>query len=100
VLAQPATIKHHVFNKFRGSSPASQRYRDFFKKHGIDVDKYTVEIPEKMHTEFIHRGGNNWTTRWKQWIDANPNATTAEVYQFGGKLMDEYGLSGLRLVPY
>lgn len=100
LLAPPSTIKHHIFNKFRGFSPASQKYRDFFKKHGIDVDKYTVEIPEKMHTEFIHGRENNWTTRWKQWIDVNPNATTTEVYQFGGTLMDEYGLSGLPLVPY
>ena len=54
-----------------------------------------------MHQKFIHRAGNNWTTRWKEWIDQNPNATTKEVYQFAGKLIDEYGLSGnVGIVPY
>ena len=100
LLAPPKTIRHHLFNKFRGSSPQSQKYRDFFKKHNISVDDFTVEIPEGMHRSFIHRAGNNWTTRWKAWIDANPNATTTEVYQFAGQLMDEYGLSGLPIIPY
>jgi len=99
-LAPPVTVKHHIFNKFRGASPSSQKYRDFFRRRGIDVDRYTVEIPEKMHQEFIHRAEGNWTTRWKEWIDAHPNATATEVYQFAGQMMDEYGLSGLPLVPY
>lgn len=97
--AATATARHHIFNKFRGNSPGSQKYRDFFAKHGINVDMYAVEIPVELH-KHLHRAGNNWTTRWKEWIDANPNATTKEVYQFAGKLMDEYGLSRLPIVPY
>jgi hypothetical protein len=79
LLPAPNTIKHHIFNKFRGTSLKSQKYRDFFKKHNIEVDKWTVEIPENMHKSQIHALGKNWTTRWKQWIDANPNASTKEV---------------------
>lgn len=94
------TIKHHIFNKFRGSSPNSQYYRDFYKKHGINVDDFTVKMPEAFHKQWIHRAGNNWTTKWKRWIDANPNATTTEVYQQAGKMMDEYGINHLPLVPY
>jgi RHS repeat-associated protein len=100
LLEAPNMIKHHIFNKFRGNSPASQVYRDFFKKYNIKVDNFTVELTDTMHKQFIHRGGNNWTTRWKQWIDSNLNATTKDVYQFAGRLMDEYGLSGLPIVPY
>lgn len=100
LLTAGRRVKHHLFNKFRGNSPGSQKYRDFFAKHGIDVDQYSVEIPEAMHQKLIHGSGNNWTTRWKQWIDAHPDATTPEVYQFAGQLMDEYGLSGLPIVPY
>ncbi len=99
-LPEPKFIQHHIFNKFRGSSPGSQVYRDFFKTHGVEVDKYTVRLTENMHQNFIHRGGNNWTTRWKQWIDANPNASTEQVYQFGGKLMDDYGINHLPIGPY
>ena len=59
-----------------------------------------VEIPEAMHKKWIHRLGDNWTTRWKDWIDANPDATTREVYQFAGQLMDEYGLVGEAIIKY
>jgi RHS repeat-associated protein len=100
LLPPPPTVRHHIFNKFRGNSQKSQKYRDFFKRHGIKVDDFTVEIPEPMHREFIHRGGANWTTRWKRWIDENPDASTTRVYQFAGELMDEYGLSDLSIVPY
>ena len=93
-------IKHHIFNKFWRKSPKSQKYRDFFKKHGIDVDEFAVEIPETFHKEKIHKAGNNWTTKWKKWIDANPNATTKEVYQQAGRMMDEYGIDHVPLVRY
>jgi RHS repeat-associated protein len=99
LLASPKMVRHHIFNVFRGSSPKSQVYRDFFKKHGIDIDSHTVEISEGTHA-LLHRAGNNWTSRWKAWIDANPNATTKEVYQFAGKLMDEYGINHVPIVPY
>ena len=41
-----------------------------------------------------------WNQRWKDFIDANPNATTKEVYQHLGKMMDDYGLSGLPMGPF
>jgi hypothetical protein len=99
-LPVPKMVLHHIFNKFRGASSASQKYRNFFKKHGIEVDKHAVEMTDTFHKAFIHRGGNNWTTRWKTWIDANEGATTMEVYQFAGRLMDEYGINHLPIVPY
>ena len=36
----------------------------------------------------------------KKWIDANPNATTKEVYQQAGRMMDEYGIDHVPLVRY
>jgi hypothetical protein len=99
-LEAPKMIKHHVFNKFRGVSVQSEKYREFFKLHNIEVDKYTIEIPASMHRSKIHTADNNWTGKWKSWIDSNPNASTKEVYQFGGRLMDEYGVNHIPLVPY
>jgi hypothetical protein len=93
-------VEHHIFNKFRGMSEKSQKYRDFFAKHGIDVDNFVVKVPRRMHIEEIHVAEHNWTTKWKNWIDANLSATTKEVYQFGGALMDEYGISHLPLERY
>ncbi|TVS20748.1 MAG: hypothetical protein EA424_02395 [Planctomycetaceae bacterium] len=45
------TVRHHIFNKFRGNSPKSQTYRDFFRKHGIKPDDYAVDIPEALHKD-------------------------------------------------
>ena len=36
----------------------------------------------------------------RQWIFDNPDATSKEIYQFAGQLMDEFGLSDLPIVPY
>ena len=33
-------------------------------------------------------------------IDNNPSATAKDVFQLAGKMMDDYGLSGLRIHPY
>lgn len=48
----------------------------------------------------IHVARNDWTRKWKEWIDINPHAKTKEVYQFAGRLMDEYNVSHLPLVKY
>ena len=61
-LPGPPIHKHHVFNKFRGSSPKSQKYRDFFKDHGINVDDFTVAVTKNEHTK-LHQAGSNWTTQ-------------------------------------
>jgi hypothetical protein len=93
-------VKHHIFNKFRGESEKSEKYRQFFKQHKINVDDFTVEITESMHKGHIHAKGKNWTTEWKNWIDLNPQASTKEVYQKAGQMMDQYGISNVALVPY
>ncbi len=90
-------VSHHIFNAFRG--PAAARYRQFFKSRGINVDLYTVKIPESLH-KYLHRAGNNWTTTWKKWIDEHPNATAKDVYQQAGKMMDEAGLSSQKILKH
>ena len=41
-----------------------------------------------------------WNSYWQAFIDAHPQATAKEAYQFGGYLMDLFGLTGLPIVPY
>ncbi len=48
---------------------------------------------------FIH-GKGKWNQMWMDFIDNNPNATAEDIYRFAGKMMDDYGLSGLRIHPY
>jgi hypothetical protein len=89
--------QHHIF---------PQQFRKFFASKGVDIDKYTVSIAqETTHLKGVHgRGLGNmpggWNARWAEFIDKNPNATAAKIYQFGGKLMDEFGLSHLPIAPY
>lgn len=100
LLGRPRMIKHHIFNVFRGNSPGSAKYREFFRSRNIRVDDFTVEMTEGMHQRWIHGRGRNWTNRWKEWIDANPNATAREVYQQAGRMMEEYGIADLPIIPY
>ena len=93
------TVSHHIFNVFRGKSPGSQKYRDFFLKHKIKVDDHTVKIPNSLHT-FIHGKGKDWTNKWRKWIDDHPNATTKDVYQQAGKMMDKAGIGHLPIMPH
>jgi hypothetical protein len=89
-------MDHHIF---------PQQFRKFFQSKGIDIDKFTVRIGETTHLKGVHGRGlgdmpGRWNSRWSEFIDANPNATPKDIYQFAGRLMDEYGLSGLPIAPY
>jgi hypothetical protein len=46
------------------------------------------------HLKFIH-GSGRWNPKWIAWIEAHPNATAKDIYQFAGQMMDEYDLSNL-----
>lgn len=90
---------HHIIPAFRGNS---KPYADFIKKRGIDVDQFTVTLAHgkaSHHLKFIHSQGK-WNQKWIDWIEANPDATAKDIYQFAGKIMDEFNLSGLRIHPY
>jgi RHS repeat-associated protein len=89
-------MDHHIF---------PQQFRKFFQGKGVDIDQFTVRIGETTHLKGVHgRGLGNmpgrWNARWSEFIDANPGATPKDIYQFAGRLMDEFGLSGLPIAPY
>ena len=102
LLPSPKLHSHHIF---------PQKWTSWFAKRGIDSDQYTVALEAKTHLAGLHgKGGfvgpgdavlaGRWNLRWQEFIALNPNASTKEIYQFAGKLMDEFGLSGLPIVPY
>ncbi|CAM5223544.1 hypothetical protein UACE39S_01036 [Ureibacillus acetophenoni] len=93
------TADHHIIPAFRGKS---KNYADFIKNRGIDVDNFTVTIAhgkDSHHLKFLH-GQGKWNQKWMDWIDSHPNATAKDIYQFAGKMMDEYGLTGLKIHHY
>ncbi len=93
------TNDHHIIPKFRGKS---KPYADFIAERGIDVDQYTITVSagkEGMHMNSIH-GKGNWNPLWMEWIDTHPNATAKDIFQFAGKMMDDFGLSGYEIHPF
>lgn len=93
------TNDHHIIPAFRGKS---KPYADFISARGIDVDQYTITVDAGkggMHMNIIH-GKGRWNQKWMDFIDNNPNATAKDIYQFAGKMMDDYGLSGYTIHPY
>ncbi|WP_437653680.1 RHS repeat-associated core domain-containing protein [Sorangium sp. So ce1182] len=96
LLAPVKIQRHHIF---------PQKFKTFFQARGVDIDKFTVEISQGHHLSSVHGRGElntpgRYNQRWAEFIEANPNATAKDIYQFGGRLMDEYGLNRLPIVPY
>jgi RHS repeat-associated protein len=78
--------KHHLLPK---------QFRDFFRKRGLDIEKYKIPLPDVKHTKKphgIHTGPDNWNRRWKDWIEQNPNAKKCDVLKFLKKLRKEFGI--------
>ena len=48
---------------------------------------------------FIH-GKGKWNQKRMNFIDNNSSATAKDIYQFAGKMMGDYGLSGYKIHPY
>ena len=85
----------------------------WFAENGItNIHDYTVEVDSAFHLRGVHGNSSifgpnniltpadNWNQRWDIFMNANTRATKLEIYQFAGSLMDEFGLSGLPIVPY
>jgi len=95
-LKAPRMADHHVF---------PQQFKKFFMQRGINIDDFTVTVGETTHLKGLHGKGNaglpgKWNQRWLSFIEENPNANSKEIYQFGGKLIDEYNLNNLKLHGY
>jgi RHS repeat-associated protein len=97
LLDAPKMADHHLF---------PQQFRDAFKKMGINIDDFTVSVPQNTtHLKGLHGKGFNelpggWNKAWQQFFTDNPGATAKDAFQFGGSLMDKYGLNGLPVSPY
>ena len=54
---------------------------DFFLKRGMDPNEYGLWVSPKKHTIWhgVKENNSPYNLRWKNWINANQNATRAEV---------------------
>jgi RHS repeat-associated protein len=96
-VARRATRFHHVF-------PQASDLARKFAKAGIDIDKYTLELPEAVH-RCIHSGkgfgrGGKWNKAWKDFFDKFPNATAEDIYKYAGQLIHDFDIDGIPVVPY
>ncbi|MCF7816573.1 MAG: DUF2380 domain-containing protein [Kiritimatiellales bacterium] len=90
---------HHLFPR---------QYDNWFQSKGINnIDDFTVTVERNTtHLKAIHGTGNmgqmpgKWNQTWQSFIEANPNANAFDIYQQAGRMMDDYGLSGLPIHPY
>jgi hypothetical protein len=95
---------HHIFpNKFKS----------FFRDAGLDNNQYTVELDQHVHLSGVHGVGGlpfpngmpgilpgRYNQVWADWIAQNPNADVFDIVDQGIRMIDQYGLGGLPIVPY
>jgi hypothetical protein len=84
--------RHHIF---------PQALQGVFAGHGIDIHKYTIELPVEIH-KAIHQGagGGRWNKAWHDFFAANPGAGREEIYRQAGKMLHDFGIDGRPLIPY
>jgi RHS repeat-associated protein len=95
LLSAPKYHKHHIFPEAFGK---------YFERAQIDINKYTIEIEQSTHLRGVHGRGmgdmpGRWNAAWKQFFTENLYPTGKQIFQQSGKMMDEFGLSDLKIVP-
>jgi RHS repeat-associated protein len=93
LLPAPKMQGHHIF-------PQDPKFAKFFTKAGIVIDDYVVDIEQTTHLKGVHGRGimdlpGKWNNRWTDFFKKNPKATAKQIFQFAGRLMDEFNLSDL-----
>ena len=90
---------HHIF---------PQEFRGWFQERGVqNIDNFTITVDQDLtHLRAIHGSGNmsqmpgRWNAQWAEFIRNNPKATSREVYQQAGRMMDDFGIGHIPIHPY
>jgi hypothetical protein len=84
--------RHHIF---------AQEYRDWFEGHGIDIDRFTIELTQGEHTALHTMGWNDQIERFiEREAQSGERYTRREILEFGVWLRRRYGLRGRKVGPY
>jgi hypothetical protein len=82
--------------------PQEAKIQQWIAKRGIAIDEYVLELSEGEH-QAVHIAGKNWpgwNDHWKAFMEANPNASEQDIFEFAGRLMDKYKISEAPLKTY
>jgi len=85
--------KHHIY-------PQARDLKEWFEGKGINIHEWTLALEVEEHRR-IHRGANGgpWNEAWRQYRNANRDATKLEIELHAGQLIYEFNLYGV-VVPY
>lgn len=86
--------KHHIF-------PQQERLAVWFKRQGIDIHAFTVNLPRSVHRR-LHSGGpegGQWNEAWRQFQREHNDASHDEIWRFAFELMWRFKING-PLSPY
>ena len=85
--------RHHLF---------AQEFRSKFEELGIaNIDDYTIELSNAIHGR-LHAGprrGGAWNQAWDDFF-ANPNVSDVDAYRQVGRMIRDFDIDGLPLIPY
>ncbi len=88
VVDSQKTEYHHLFPR---------EFSNNFKKAGIDVDNFTIQLSKSTHRgagtglQYVPK---NWNDEWREFIKNNPKATQEDFLEQGKKMMAAAGARG------
>ncbi|MFP2929661.1 TIGR02269 family lipoprotein [Pyxidicoccus sp. 3LG] len=87
--------KHHIF-------PQERELKEWFTERGVKIHDYTMPIPYDLHQRIHSVGGRGgqWNQAWRDFKEANPGATSVEIYKHAGELIHRFQLMGGPIQSY
>lgn len=63
--------------------PQADEFAQFFKRAGLDIEKYTIPLDKAKHRlksgNGVHTGSDNWNKMWRNFQRANPRANKDKI---------------------
>jgi hypothetical protein len=97
----PRALPAPAQNLFEKQHVLPVEFKDYFRRNGININKYAVRLPIHVHNEIhaVAKGGA-WNNAWAEYIARNPHATRAEIYRETGRLIHQFGIDGNPVQSY
>ncbi len=92
---QARTHKHHVF-------PQAKKLEKHWKRVGINIDGYTVQVTDDFHLKVLHQGegGGRWNDEWEIFFEEFPNASREVIFEKMERMRGSFGIDNLQFHEY